>query len=78
MKKQRGNKCIDTIENKNTLIQYLWDREIKLVEAWDVELISFHKYIKDISTCGKILTEHPLNMGRRPGTYEKARKSPHN
>ena len=35
-----------------------------------------HKYIKNISTCGKTPTEHLLNTGRRPQTSQKAKKSP--
>ena len=37
-----------------------------------------HKYIKNTSTCGTVLTEHLLNAGRRPQTPKRARKSPHN
>ena len=43
-----------------------------------MEHTSSHKYIKNISTFGTILTEHLLNPGRRPQTTESARKSPHN
>ena len=35
-----------------------------------------HKYIKNTSTCGTTPTEHLLNVGRRPHTSQKARKSP--
>ena len=37
-----------------------------------------HKYIKNISTCRTIPTEHLLNAGRRPQTSQKARNSPRN
>ena len=43
-----------------------------------MELTSSHKYIKNTSTCGTLLTEHLLNAGRRPQTSERARKSPCN
>ena len=36
-----------------------------------------HKYIRNTSTCGTAPTEHPLNAGRRPQTFQKARSSPH-
>ena len=35
-----------------------------------------HKYIKNTSTCETAPTEHPLNAGRRPQTYQKARNNP--
>ena len=35
-----------------------------------------HKYIRNISTCGTTPTEHLLNAGRRPQTFQKARNSP--
>ena len=40
-----------------------------------MELTFSHKYIKNTSTCGMILTEHLLNAGRRPKTFKRARKS---
>ena len=40
-----------------------------------MELTFFHKYIKNTSTCGMILTEHLLNAGRRPKTSQRVRKS---
>lgn len=36
----------------------------------------FHKYIKNASTHGMILTEYLLNAGKKPQTTERARKSP--
>ena len=35
-----------------------------------------HKYIRNTSACGTILTEHLLNTGGRPQTSLKARNSP--
>ena len=35
-----------------------------------------HKYIRNTSTCGTTPTEHLLNAGRRPQTFQKARNSP--
>ena len=35
-----------------------------------------HKYIRNTSTCGTTPTEHLLNAGRRPQTFQKERKSP--
>ena len=29
----------------------------------DMELTSSHRYIKNTSTCGTVLTEYPLNTG---------------
>lgn len=46
-----------------------------MVEHQDVKLTSFHRYIKDTSRCGGTLTEHLLNVGRRPQTSARARKS---
>ena len=43
-----------------------------------MKLTLSHKYNKNTSTCGRILTEYLLNAGRRPQTAEKARKSSHN
>ena len=40
-----------------------------------MELTFSHKYIKNTSTCGMILTEHLLNAGRRPRTFKMVRKS---
>ena len=40
-----------------------------------MELTFSHKYIKNTSTCGMILTEHLLNAGRRPKTSKRVRKS---
>ena len=40
-----------------------------------MELTFSHKYIKNTSTCGMILTEHLLNAGRRPRTCKTVRKS---
>ena len=51
---------------------------IKMVEEKDMGLTFSHKYIKNTSTCGMILTEHLLNAGRRPQTSKRARKSPCN
>ena len=39
-----------------------------------MKLTFCHKYIKNTSTCGMILTEYLLNAGRRPQTAEKAKK----
>lgn len=36
-----------------------------------MKLTSSRKYIETTSACGMILTEHPLNAGRRPQTSEK-------
>ena len=38
--------------------------------------LSPHKHIKNTSTCGTTPTEHLLNPGRRPQTFQKARNSP--
>ena len=38
---------------------------IKTTEEKDVKLTSSHKYIRNTSTCGTILTEYTLNSGRR-------------
>ena len=46
-----------------------------MAAAKNVELTSSHKYIKNTSTNGTILTEHLLNTGRRPQTPERTRKS---
>ena len=46
-----------------------------MVYKKNVELPSSHKYIKNTSTNGTILTEHLLNTGRRPQTPERTRKS---
>ena len=35
-----------------------------------------YKYIRNTSTCGTTPTEHLLNAGRRPQTFQKARNSP--
>ena len=35
-----------------------------------------HKYIRNASTCGTTPTEHLLNTGGRPQTFQKARHSP--
>ena len=43
-----------------------------------MELPSFHKHLKNTSTCAKIHTEHLLNAGRRPQSFERGRKTPHN
>jgi len=40
-----------------------------------VKLTSSHKYIKNTSTCGMILTECLLNAGRGSQTSERAIKS---
>ena len=40
-----------------------------------MELTFSHKYTKNTSTCGMILTEHLLNAGRRPKTSKRVRKS---
>ena len=41
-------------------------------------LLTSHKYIKNTSTSGKILTKYLLHIGRRSQTSERARKSPSN
>ena len=41
-----------------------------------MELIFSYKYIKNTPANGRVLIEHLLNMGRRPLTSKKARKSP--
>ena len=38
--------------------------EIKKAEPKDMELTSFHKYIKNTSTCGTIPMDYLLNVGR--------------
>ena len=43
-----------------------------------MKLTFAHKYIRNTSTCGTILTEYLMNTGRRPQTAERARKSPGN
>ena len=40
-----------------------------------MELTFSHKYTKNTSTCGMILTEHLLKHGRRPQASERTRKS---
>ena len=40
-----------------------------------MELIFSYKYINYASANGRVLIEHLLNMGRRPPTSKKARKS---
>lgn len=42
-----------------------------------MKLTSSHKYVKNTSTCGTILSEYLLNTGRRLHTSERTRKSPH-
>ena len=49
-----------------------------MAEQQDVTLPFSHKYIKNTSTCGTILTEYLLNTARTPQTAERARKSPCN
>ena len=44
----------------------------------DMKLTLSHKYNKNTSTHGTILTEYILNAGRKPQTAERARKSPCN
>lgn len=44
-----------------------------MAEKKDVELNSSHKYIKNITTYGTILTEYPLNTGKRPHTTKATR-----
>ena len=46
---------------------------MKIVEQKGVELTSYHKYIKNISTCRKILAEYPLKAHRRSHTAKIAR-----
>ena len=43
-----------------------------------MKFTSSHKYIKNISTCGMTVIDYLLNVGRRPQTSERTRKSPHN
>ena len=43
-----------------------------------MKLTLSHKYSKNTSTSGVILTEYLLDAGRRPQTSEKARKSQRN
>lgn len=43
-----------------------------------MRLTLFNSYNRNTSICGRILTEHLLNSGRRPQTAEKARKSSNN
>lgn len=40
-----------------------------------MELIFSYKYINYASANGRVLVEHLLNMGRRPPTSKKGRKS---
>ena len=40
-----------------------------------MKLTASHKYIKNTSTCGTVLTEYLLNAGRRRWTTKRARKS---
>lgn len=40
-----------------------------------MELISFHKYIKNTFTNGMICTEHLLNTDKRPQLSKRARKA---
>ena len=55
------------------------DRDrIKMAKEQGVEFTFCHKYIKDTPARGMILTEHLLNPGRRPQTFKRVRKSPHN
>lgn len=44
---------------------------IKMVGQKDMELASSHKYMKNASTNGTILTAHLLNTSRRPQTPER-------
>lgn len=48
--------------------------EIKMAEQKGVEFTSSHKHVKNTSTCGAVLTEYPLNAGRRCHTTKAARK----
>ena len=41
-----------------------------------MEFTSSHKYIKNTSTDGTILTEHLLNISRGPWTSKRSRKIP--
>ena len=50
----------------------------RVVEHQDVKFTSFRRYIKDTSRCGGTLTEHLLNVGRRPQISARARKLPCN
>ena len=43
-----------------------------------MELISFHRYIKNTYTSGMICTEHLLNIDKRPQLSKRARKAQHN
>ena len=43
-----------------------------------VGLISSHRQSKNKSTGGTTLIEYLLNSGRKPQSFEKTRKSPHN
>lgn len=52
-------------------------RAPKMAEEQDIKPTFFHKYIKNTSTCGMILTEYLLSAGRKPQTDKKARKFPH-
>ena len=62
----------DLLNSTGSYIQFLL-REIKMVEQKDIEFSSSHKYIKK-STCGKMLTEHLLDAGRRSPRIKTARK----
>ena len=42
-----------------------------------MEFTSPHKYIKNTSTNGTILTEHLLNTSRRPQTPKRTKKNSH-
>lgn len=46
----------------------------KMVEYEDMELISSHKCIKNMSTNGTVFTEHLLNASRKPQTHERTRR----
>lgn len=49
-----------------------------MAEKQDLELISFHRYIKNTYTNGTIYTEHLLNIDKRPQLSKRARKAQHN
>ena len=47
-----------------------------MAEQEDAEFISPHKYIKNTSTNGTVLTEHLQNISRRLQTPKRTRKIP--
>lgn len=56
------------------MLERYWGWTIKMAGQTYVELTSFHKYIKNASPCGTVLTGNPLSPSRGLQTSERARK----